>query len=176
MKHDGHVETEMKFRVPDLEAAARDLRARGFREAVPAAEERSVLWDRDGALRAAGCALRLRTYGGRAFLTWKGPREEDPLLKIRPEVETGLEDPRAMAGILAALGYAPWLEMTKRRALLRRGALEACLDETPFGTYLELEGEAAEIRAEMAALGLGEDQVETRSYPALFLEHGGGRP
>ncbi|BDU78314.1 hypothetical protein METESE_32720 [Mesoterricola sediminis] len=176
MKHEGHVETEMKFRIPDLAAAAQALADRGFREAVPAAEEASVLWDRDGALREAGCALRLRTHGGRSVLTWKGARVEDPLLKIRPEIETGVADPRALAGILAALGYAPWMDMTKRRAVWRRADLEACLDETPFGTFLELEGEAAAIRAEMAALGLSEDMVEARSYPALFQAFREGRP
>jgi adenylate cyclase class 2 len=77
-----------------------------------------------------------------------------------------------MAGILAALGYAPMLEMIKTRAIWRRGDLEACVDETPFGCYLELEGSEADIRQAMGELGLEASQVETRSYPSIFLAGG----
>jgi adenylate cyclase class 2 len=100
---------------------------------------------------------------------------EDPLLKIRPELETAVEDPLALEGILAALGFGPVFTMAKSRTLWRRGELEACLDEAPFGCFLELEGDRESIHAAVRDLGLGEDQVETRSYPALFQEAGLGR-
>ena len=170
MKHADHLEIESKFRIPALEPAARSLEAAGFQLVLGQGEEVSILWDRDGGLRAQGCALRLRRYQGRALLTWKGARVEDRLLKIRPEMETEVLDPAAMEGILAALGYAPVFSMTKSRSVWRRGALEACLDQAPFGCYLELEGTREEIREAAALLGLGEDQVEPRSYPALFEE------
>jgi adenylate cyclase class 2 len=176
MKQTGHVEIEMKFRVDDLEPIEAGLAACGFALLRPRAEERSVLWDRGGELRSQGCALRLRRFGGRALLTWKGAQVADPLLKIRPEVETGIEDPEALEGILAALGFAPALTMVKSRAVWTRGALEACLDRTPFGCYVELEGTREEIREAAQALGLREDQVEPRSYAALFAELDGGRP
>lgn len=172
MKHAGHVETEMKFRIPGTAEVLARLEARGFRPVHPRAEERSVLWDRDGLLKAQGCALRVRRYGDRALLTWKGARVPDPLLKIRPEVETGVEEPAALEEILAALGYAPVLSMVKTRSIWRRDALEACVDEAPFGCFLELEGLPADIRKAMADLGLEESQVEPRSYPALFQELG----
>ena len=73
-----------------------------------------------------------------------------------------------MEGILSALGFEPVFPMIKSRSVWRREALEACLDEAPFGCYLELEGSREEIREAMGHLGLREDQVETRSYPALF--------
>jgi adenylate cyclase class 2 len=172
MKHASHVEIEMKFRIPALEPPVRGLEAAGFTLLHPQGEERSVLWDRQGSLLAGGCALRMRRYAGRALITWKGPRVEDPLLKIRPELETAVEDPLALEGILAALGYAPVFSMVKSRSVWRRGALEACVDEAPFGCYLELEGTREEIREAMGQLGLAEDQVERRSYPALFQELG----
>ena len=172
MKHASHLEIEMKFRLPALEPAGRTLEAAGFTLVHPQGEEHSVLWDREGALRDAGCALRMRRYDGLAVLTWKGARVEDPLLKIRPELETRLEDPLAMEGILAALGYAPVFAMVKSRSVWRRGDLEACLDQAPFGCYLELEGSREAIREAMGQLGLREDQVEPRSYPALFQDLG----
>ncbi len=170
MKHAEHVEIEMKFRIPSLELSRLRLEACGFAPVHAQDGEVSVLWDRDGELRAKGGALRLRRYGGRAALTWKGARVPDPLLKIRPELETAVADPLAMEGILAQLGFSPVFEMRKSRSVWRRGPLEACLDETPFGCYLELEGAPEAIREAMGPLGLEEAQVEPRSYVTLFQE------
>jgi len=172
MNHPTPLETEVKVRVSSLEEIAQRLEIQGFQLETTAQLEQSVLWDRGRELLEKGCALRLRRYAGRAWITWKGAKIEDPLLKIRPEVETSLTDPTAMAQILEALGYVPVLTMEKKRALWRRADLLACLDETPFGCYVELEGEAATIRTAMDALGLDVASVETRSYPSLFREAG----
>jgi adenylate cyclase class 2 len=168
MKHAGPLEVEVKLSIPSTAAVRPQLQAAGFTEIHPAALERSELWDRDGHLRAQDCALRLRRYGGSAALTWKGPRLADPALKIRPELETAVADPEAMAGILKALGFEPVLVMEKTRSVWSRIDLEACLDDTPFGSYLELEGEREGIEAAMAELGLGLERVETRSYATLY--------
>ena len=119
-------------------------------------------------------ALRTRSYAGAFRLTWKGPRVPDPLLKIRPELETGVTDGAVLEAILAALGYRPTLRMEKVRAKWVRADLEACLDETPFGCYLELEGTPAAIAEVRIGLGLSEDLAEPRSYPQLYVLHGLG--
>jgi adenylate cyclase class 2 len=77
-------------------------------------------------------------------------------------------------GILHALGFEPWLRMEKIRSVWERADVEACLDQTPFGCYLELEGEAQAIRTAMKSLGLAPDHAEPRSYPELYLAHGLG--
>ena len=170
------METEVKLRIPAVAPLRTLLEAMGFAERVPAQREESVLWDRGGELRACGSALRLRRYAGGSVLTWKGPVVPDPLLKIRPEEETAVADPEATEAILRGLGFAPVLRMAKTREVWTRGELEACLDETPFGCFLELEGDPQAIRAAMEHLCLDASRVETRSYPALFEAHGLGRP
>lgn len=162
------LETEIKLPISDLEPLRERLLATGFRETTPLQEEISILWDRAGELRARGEAIRVRSYGGQTRLTWKGARLEDPRFKVRPEEETGVEDRRALEAILRALGLAPCFEMTKQRAVLQRTGLVACLDRTPFGTFLELEGERETIQAAVTELGLEGISPETRSYPALF--------
>jgi len=174
MKHKSAIETELKLRIPATGPYRSLLEALGFHEVHPAQAEVSVLWDRDGELRAAGSALRTRSYAGQSRLTWKGPKVPDPILKIRPEQESGIENPEALEAILRALGYAPVLRMEKVRAVWERTELEACLDETPFGCYLELEGEPQAIRAAMEGLGLAPDRAEPRSYPELYQAHGLG--
>lgn len=166
------LETEVKLRIPSTLELAPRLEARGFSLEIPVQEERSVLWDRGTELLDQGCALRLRVHAGKATLTWKGRKVDDPVLKVRPELETPLEHPEAMEGILRALGYTPVLAMTKLRAVWRRADLVACLDETPFGCFLELEGEPEAIQAEMTALALGPELAELRSYPSLYRAHG----
>lgn len=168
MKHAGPLEIEVKLRIPSVGVMQPRLARGGFVQVQADAVETSQLWDRSGELLAQGSALRLRQYGGRSLLTWKGPKVDDPHLKIRPEVETEVADPAAMEGILRALGYAPALTMVKTRSLWARGELEACLDQTPYGHFLELEGAPEAIREAMAQLGMKPDQIEPRSYAALY--------
>ena len=168
MKHNGPLEIEIKLRIGSPEQMAERLRQAGFNLDHAEAFESNQLWDRAGELMAQDCALRLRHYGDRTILTWKGPKMADPTLKIRPEVETAVADPVAMEAILRALGFAPALAMAKSRAIWVRDELEACLDRTPFGCFLELEGTREAIAGAMAELGLTEDQAEPRSYAAIY--------
>lgn len=172
MEHHGAIETEVKLKVPTLDGLDERFLEAGFVLRHPLQLECSVLWDRGTELLAQGCALRVRRYAGEVCLTWKGARIPDALLKIRPEEETRVADADALERILSALGFQPILRMEKRRAVLERGDLVACLDEAPFGCFLELEGTAEAIHHAMDALGLDAAAVETRSYPALFRAHG----
>jgi adenylate cyclase class 2 len=172
MKHVSPLEVEIKLAIPGLEGFPARLEAAGFRLVSPQGPETSVLWDRDGQLRSQGSALRVRRYDGAVTLTWKGPRVDDPVLKIRPEQETAVADGEAMEAILRALGYAPALTMVKSRAVWVRGELEACLDQAPFGCYLELEGTREAIQGALGELGLAGLPVEPRSYASLFLDNG----
>lgn len=176
MTHKSTLETELKLRIPATAPYGPLLAALGFQLTTPAQPESSVLWDRQGELRAGGSALRVRRYAGQTRLTWKGPKVPDALLKIRPEIETGVEDGAALEGILRALGFEPVMSMEKVRAVWSRVELVACVDETPFGCYLELEGDPQAIRGAMEGLGLAPDRAEPRSYPELYQANGLGDP
>lgn len=175
MTHE-RLETEIKLPLQDPEPWPARLEAEGFRRIHGPQRELSVLWDRDGILAASGSALRLRRYGTTASLTWKGARIPDDRLKIRPELETAIEDAEAMMGILTALGFRPVLSLEKLREVWERPGLQACLDRTPFGAYLELEGDPPGIFRMLEALGLDPSRAEPRSYPELFVAHGLAAP
>ena len=92
-------------------------------------------------------ALRVRehTQGGvtHARVTYKGPKT-DAVSQTRFELETAVEDAGTMRAILAALGYAPVLTVSKaRRGYAGSGAyagVHLCLDAVDgLGAYLELE-------------------------------------
>ncbi len=174
MKHRQSIETEVKLRIPTAEALRPLLEALGFQLRQGPALEQSTLWDRGGELLQRSSALRTRRYAGACTATFKGPKVPDALLKIRPEHETGVADLDAFEAILSALGYAPVLRMEKTREVWVRAELEACLDQTPFGCFLELEGDAQAIKAAMEHLALDASRVEPRSYPSLWREAGLG--
>lgn len=176
MKHRQSLETEVKLRIPSVEALRPLLQALGFQLRQGAALEQNTLWDRDGELFEKGSALRTRTYAGLATTTFKGPKRPDPTLKIRPEYETEVSDLVAFEHLLRGLGYVPTLRMEKTREIWMRDELEACLDQTPVGTFLELEGEADAIKAAMEHLTLDASRIEPRSYPSLWREAGLGAP
>lgn len=166
------LEVEVKLRVPALEPLAARLSALGFAARTPMQVESSELWDRGTELLDRSCALRTRRYAGRCWLTFKGPKQDHPELKIRPEHETEVLDLESLEALLRALEYRPVLHMEKSRAVLERPGLLACLDETPVGRFLELEGPAEAIREAMAALEIGPEAIEPRSYPTLYREAG----
>lgn len=170
MEGQEELEIEIKVRLESLEGWPEKLTKLGFQERHPLQPEHSTLWDREGQLLAQGSALRVRNYAGRTLLTWKGPRTPDPRLKIRPERETAVEDGEALAGILRGLGFSPWMDMEKQRALWEGRGLVVCLDQAPFGAFIELEGSRTHIETAFQELGLEPTAIEPRSYPALFRE------
>ena len=167
-------ETELKFTVDDIPA---------FRLAAQRAElllrtersfESNTLYDtpaRD--LRRKRQLLRLRHYAGTCVLTHKRVPDEsasDLLYKTRIETETRVEDGDALAEVFGQLGYGPVFRYEKFRTEWdspEGGHL--VLDETPIGTWAELEGEPAWIERMLQGLSVGRERVTTESYGALFL-------
>lgn len=168
------VESEVKVRVASAEAArsllagagARLLRERHF-------EDNLLLDDADGSLAAGGCILRIRRTPDAAELTFKAPREGDDGLKHRHEIETRVSDPGAAEALLAALGYRPVFRYQKYRAVFGLGEVEVVLDETPVGTFLELEGTPGAVQARARDLGFGPEALIADSYVGLFRASGG---
>jgi adenylate cyclase class 2 len=126
----------------------------------------------DGRLGGAGTALRVRTDGEHAYLTFKGPVLPGPL-KAREEIETEAASSPAMLAILAALGYAPVFRYEKYREEYTATGAVVAIDETPIGAFIEIEGEPAAIHTLAGRLGFGPAHFVTASYRALFVEAGG---
>ena len=162
-------ETEVKIPVPDFELLRARLRESGAVETRAVHDEDNTLYDdAAGRLSGAGWALRLRIAGGRGILTFKGEARFQGDLKIREERETGVEEPEAMRAILARLGFVPRFRYQKRRQELQLLGCTVCLDETPIGCFVEVEGGADDIRKALDRLGLGSAPAERDSYAGLY--------
>jgi len=186
-------ETELKIPVADLNgvrerlsAADAELRRRRQREV-------NVLFDTlDGALYGQGRALRLRRFGQEWILTHKGPARYSGQVKHREELELGVADGEVLAMILERLGLVPWVRYEKDREVWRlqvdleqEGAdaadpedltlaghdVEICLDHTPLGDFVELEGPERVLGGACEQLGLDPGLAVRGSYVALWDEH-----
>lgn len=166
-------ENEIKLAVSDVEVGRSLLASNGFKISRERVFEANVIYDNEsGGLRAAGSLVRLRQSGDRAVLTYKGPAEP-ARHKLRPETEVDVSDFSAMAAILSHLGLKPRFRYEKYRTEFRRGNEpgQVTLDETPIGTFFELEGPADWIDSVAAQLGFGADQYILLSYSTLFLQY-----
>ena len=169
------VETEIKLRVDEPEAARRAVAALGATRVRERHFEDNTLFDRGGrTLLRSGRTLRLRRAGGRALVTYKGPREDRADgLKHRPEIEVEVGDADAFEALLLALGYRRSFRYQKYRETWTWGGVEIVLDEMPIGTFLEIEGEAEGIHAAARALGFSPEDYIVESYTGLFAARGG---
>src|SRR5262245_20377951 len=114
-----HHETEVKIPIADLAAIRQKLKAIGFRATQRRAFEDNVLFDTTTrSLRAVRSILRLRHYGRRWVLTYKGTPEADTRYKSRAEYETEIEHPEALRLIFQALGLVPVFRYQKYRTHL----------------------------------------------------------
>ena len=166
------VETEIKFRVDDLQNLSRRLEAAGFRLLTPRSFESNVLYDTpDRQMRARTEILRIRSYAGRCLLTHKrlpdvGPGEDTH--KHRVETETEVSDSDALALVFRALGLVSAFRYEKWRTEWEDGEGHCVVDETPIGDFAELEGSAEWIDRAASRLGIEQRDYITLSYGRLF--------
>ena len=172
----GQVESEIKLRMPGPGPAREALARLGATLSRPRHLEDNVLLDdAGGGLMATGRTLRLRRTDAGAVLTFKGPRRDREGVKSREEIEAGLPAAEAdtLLAILRKVGFAPVFRYQKFRETYRYGEVEIVVDETPIGSFLELEGPLPAIHSTAAALGKGPADYIADSYGALFAASGG---
>lgn len=170
-------EIELKFRVHSQSTLERRLVDLGYHLDTARTLERNTLYDTpDRTLRVRGELLRVREYGGRATVTHKRhPEHEDTAsrYKVRIETESEVADGDALAEIFSRLGYFPAFRYEKYRSEYSHPAhpgAHLVLDETPIGTFAELEGPTAWIDDTLADLSVSISDCLTDSYGKLFLK------
>ena len=145
-----------------LAAGASPLRSRRLQE--------DALFDTaDETLRRQGCALRVRTESGRSLVTFKGPVQPGRM-KLRDEHETVVGDGEALVRIFEALALRVWFRYQKYREEYAAAELTIAIDETPVGTFVEIEGGEEAIVTMTRALGRTPADFVLDSYYRLFVK------
>lgn len=163
------LEREVKIRVDDPDLARTALAAIGAVPLRPRRLQDDTLFDTaDSALRARRAVVRLRCEPDRAFVTFKGPVQPGPM-KVREEQETEVGDADVLRRVLHELGLQAWFRYQKFREEYEAPGVVIALDETPVGTYMEIEGSEEGILTVTDALGRSPADFILDSYRGLFL-------
>jgi len=163
-------------------------------------EENVIFDTPQGGLAKHGQLLRIRTEtpeargksknsrpNQRVILTFKQPMIEqataetgspsDGSYKVREEIEVEVAEAGNLAKIFEGLGLGGWFRYEKYRTTFRLLASKAWakgllieLDETPIGTFVELEGPAAAIDRAAGELGFSKRDYILKNYLRLYME------
>ena len=153
-----------------------------------------------GGLAKHGQLLRIRTetpeakskkgkgvIGQRTLLTFKRPlgggtaasghAQQHHRHKVREEFEVEVASAGVLTRIFEGLGMSGWFRYEKYRTTFRLPAASSWakgllieLDETPIGTFVELEGPPSAIDRAAQELGYARRDYIMKSYLALYLE------
>jgi adenylate cyclase class 2 len=171
------LEREIKLRFDDPQAARQAvLAAGGTLLHARRLQDDSLLDTADGFLRERGSVLRVRRESGTSLLTFKGPIQP-AAMKLREELETAVGDGTLLLRMLAAIGFEVWFRYQKYREEFALEDIDIdvdviiAVDETPVGTYVEIEGGERGIARATGALGRGPSDYLLDSYRGLFVRH-----
>jgi adenylate cyclase class 2 len=90
-------------------------------------------------------------------------------MKVREEHETTVADGDALLRTLEGVGLHPWFRYQKFREEYAAPGVTIAIDETPVGTFIEIEGSEEGILATARALGCSEADFILDSYRGLFV-------
>jgi adenylate cyclase, class 2 len=162
-------EIKLSFRTPEearqavLAAGATPLRGRRL-------QEDCLLDTPDDRLHARRCVLRVRLECGKTLLTFKGPVQASDM-KLREELETIVGDGLLLLRVLEELGFRVWFRYQKYREEFAHEDVTVAIDETPVGTFVEIEGSERGIHDMAAALARNPADYVLDSYRGLFVKH-----
>ena len=162
-------EIKLRFNSPEaaraaiIEAGATPLRGRRL-------QEDCLLDTADDQLRLRRSALRVRMESGKSLLTFKGPVQPSAM-KLREEFETIVGDGTLVLQILEELGFHVWFRYQKYREEFALEDVVVAIDETPVGTFVEIEGGERGIAVMAEALGRKPSDYLVESYRSLFVRY-----
>ena len=165
------LEREVKLAFRDAEEARNAILAAGAEPLRGRRLQEDCLLDTaDDLLFGRRCVLRVRMECGKSLLTFKGP-VQDSSMKVREELETIVGDGLLILRVLEELGFRVWFRYQKYREEFAHEDVIVALDETPVGTFVEIEGSEEGIHQMAASLARKPDDYVLDSYRALFVKH-----
>ena len=165
------MEREVKLAFRDADEARRAILAAGAEPLRGRRLQEDCLLDtKDDELFSRRCVLRVRVEAGKTLLTFKGPVQESTM-KLREELETVVGDGLVLLRVLEEAGFHVWFRYQKYREEFVHEDVIVALDETPVGTFVEIEGSEEGIHQMAAALERQPNDYVLDSYRGLFVKH-----
>src|SRR5436190_7446463 len=165
------LEREIKLRFDSAESARAAVLAAGAEPSRSRRLQEDCLLDTDDEiLRRRRCVLRVRMESGKSLLTFKGPVQPSDM-KLREELETVIADGTLLLRMLDELGFHVWFRYQKYREEFVLDDIVIAVDETPVGTFVEIEGGDRGIADMALAMGRSPSDYLVDSYRSLFSDH-----
>jgi adenylate cyclase class 2 len=178
-------EIEIKLRIKDIPEILRKIKSLRAQSQTRVQEQNTLYDTPQSDLRRRDMLLRLRietptphnarsTRRERIILTSKAPPQtkptkKPPRYKERAEREQVVpQSSQQWAATLTSLGFRPTFRYDKFRSTFRLPNLHLDLDETPAGTFLELEGKPQAIDRAAQALGFSQQAYLRSTYWDLY--------
>lgn len=165
-------EVELKFIIAnkDEEKVFEKLALLGHQISRPRTYELSVMYDNPaGLMQKTDGRIRLRQSGDRIEFAYKKPiTREGVKQEIEYEVEVSALEP--LQKILKEMEFVPTTSYERYRTEFCKDKLKITLDEYPFSTFLEIEGDEDGIIKVASDLGFDLANNLTDSCDTLFTK------
>lgn len=161
------LEVEVKFYLPNLAETRNRIMELGAQSSGRVFETNIRYEDAGGTLAKNRSLLRLRK-DEKTKLTYKSSPHDDSQFKVRKELEVEVGDFSTMNAIIESLGYHREQVYEKYRETFVLEGIEICLDEMPYGNFLELEGDREKIPGIANRIGLKWEKRILGSYIGIF--------
>ncbi len=162
------IEIEVKFYLENAELVREKLLSAGAKSSGRIFESNICFDDAQDCLKAQQSLLRLRK-DKKITLTHKSkPDAGETEFKVLKELEVEVSDFDIMLSILETLGYHRTLVYEKYRETLAIGKTKLCIDNMPFGDFIEIEGSKTDIRKLAQDFGMIWDRRITDNYRSMF--------
>jgi adenylate cyclase class 2 len=164
----GSLEIEIKFLVSDLKTMRDQILKLGAHHEGRSFETNIRFEDQTNSLIAKKALLRLRK-DRRTTLTYKyEPYVNEVDYKIFKELEVEVSDFAQMGQILESLGYHREQIYEKWRDSYTLERTSCCIDEMPFGSFLEIEGGKKDIKDVAIKIGMQWEKRIVLNYFEVF--------
>ncbi len=164
----GPVEIEVKFVVHQVDPLRERIVAMGAVSFGRFFETNICFEDKGKTFKRSDFLLRLRQDEKNRLTVKTPPDERDGEFKIYRELEVEVDDFETCRAILQSLGFHPEQVYEKWRETFSLGETKLLLDTTPYGVFLENEGEKAAINHIPEELALKWEERILLNYLAIF--------
>jgi len=163
-----NLEIEVKFYLANIAGMRNKILKLGARSKGRLFETNILYEDENHSLIKKKSLLRLRQDEKTTFTLKSSPPVKSKDFKIVNELEVEVSDFAIMDQILKTLGFHPEQKYEKWRETFILNQTVFCLDNMPYGDFLEIEGQEKDIRHYASKFGLNWQNRIIFSYLAIF--------
>ena len=106
-----------------------------------------------------------------AIFTYKGPSEKKKNIRSNEEIEIRIDNAAYLQMILERIGYLPYWKKERYRESFLLNMTQICIDETPMGNFIEIEGKQENIIDIAKKLGFSQKNFIAEGYGKLWREY-----